>query len=354
MNAPSPSKHPQSRHRDHAIAFVLSLFCLLTFMLTITMSVAASPIAHVNPSHAHRFDAPNNPLFYINHSPLTATEDVTYTLVISTLDPDQPSGGVILTMVHAPSWLWFKSFRGGAATFIGRPTNEAVGNHVISLELQRGSGLPTIQKFTITVLNTNDAPLFVTHPYATATLGQEYRYDISTEDPDAGDAFTLTVLSKPSWLAFTPTESGSGTLSGMVTQTDIETGPIVLQVQDAEGLSARQIFSITISTDPVTIGSVKGKITSGSLGVRDVAVSVYCHAVGEEVCLTVEYGRDVTDVGGNFGFGRLGVGQYELFFETPAGYTKIAPMIVSVKAGQVTTLPEIIITYKTFLPSLTP
>lgn len=104
----------------------------------------------------------------------------------------------------------------------------------------------------------------------------------------------------------------------------------------------------------MTVGSVKGKITSASLGVAGVTVVAQCYATGEVTCLTVESGRDVTDAEGNFSVERLGAGQYGLFFELPAGFIKIAPIIVSVKAGQVTILPDIIITSQLFLPTLAP
>ena len=336
-----------------AMTLGAAMFSLLAFILTLTLSIAASPIVHTQQRSTPKFDAPTSPPVFVSTPPLTATEDVTYTYAVKTLDPDRPDGnGLSLTLLRAPAWLSFHESPTSTATLRGLPTNEDVGEHAVSLMAVDGSGLATTQHFTITVLNVNDAPSIGSNLRSAFTAETFYHYNIWTYDPDVGDTITLTALTLPNWLIFTSTDERSGTLFGTPTHADIDTDSITFQVQDAAGLTTVQHFDVTIKAPRIITTGIKGKVTAAGFGVAGVDVYADCYTDYPNLCLVFP-SHTMTDIEGNFSF-NLGAMTYEVFFVLPAAHTPFLRMIVSVLDEQVTILPDIVVTYKTFLPTLAP
>lgn len=95
----------------------------------------------------------------IDSTPLTtATEDTLYSYTISASDVDGDSLNYSATTL--PTWLTFVDNGDGTATLSGTPTNSEVGDHAVLIEVSDGT-LTDTQSFTITVSNTNDAPVFL-------------------------------------------------------------------------------------------------------------------------------------------------------------------------------------------------
>ena len=104
------------------------------------------------------------------------------------------------------------------------------------------------QVFNITVANINDAPIFVSTPVLTAFQGITYTYAITITDPDLpyGDRITILTPSFPSWLTLVNYGNGTAMLYGIPTNADIGNYPIALYAIDRSGLSAQQVFTITV------------------------------------------------------------------------------------------------------------
>ena len=89
----------------------------------------------------------------------------------------------------------------GTADLSGTPTNDDVGDH--SVVLMVNDGTETVnQEFTITVANTNDAPVFTSTAIEEATEDVAYTYTATASDVDVGDELTFAVPTLPDWLTY--------------------------------------------------------------------------------------------------------------------------------------------------------
>ncbi|WP_230971554.1 cadherin domain-containing protein [Nitrogeniibacter aestuarii] len=131
-------------------------------------------------------------------SPVTgATEDAAYSYSITTTDPD--SGATLtITATTLPSWLTFTDNGDGTATLSGTPTNSEVGNHNVVLQVSDGS-LADSQSYTITVSNTNDAPVITSNGGGDAAIVRigdpsQSITTVTATDADAGDVLSFEIL----------------------------------------------------------------------------------------------------------------------------------------------------------------
>jgi hypothetical protein len=178
-------------------------------------------------------------------SPVTlAAEDETYQYVLQASDPD-PGTTLSFTGQTVPPWLTFTDNGDGTALLTGTPLNDDVGDHSVLILVGDGSAT-TPQSFTITVVNTNDTPRFVSPPVTGALQGQTYAYTIQAEDDDAGDVLVLTAPQLPSWLSLQDNGDGTGTLSGTPTNAHVGQNSVQLRVTDALDAFDSQSFVITV------------------------------------------------------------------------------------------------------------
>jgi len=94
----------------------------------------------------------------------------------------------------------------------------------------------------------NAAPMFDTAPWTIVDTGAIYSYEISASDADVGDAITLTAPTKPAWLSFASTGSGTATLQGSTATPG--THDVSLKVSDGHGGEATQNFTIRVNALP--------------------------------------------------------------------------------------------------------
>ncbi|MDM8528659.1 tandem-95 repeat protein [Anaerolineales bacterium HSG24] len=185
---------------------------------------------------------------------LEATEDTTYTYVVSITDPDVAVTDEQFSFANdLPAWLSLYEPRNGAATLEGVPTNDDVGSHKVTLKVTDSDGASDSQTFDIKVANTNDAPEITSNPQTIANQNVTYSYQVTLDDVDKGDQLTLTVLEKPAWLSWTPgtqeRQSGTnstGTLSGVPDITQFGVHNVKIQGQDKAGIMVEQVFTITV------------------------------------------------------------------------------------------------------------
>lgn len=186
----------------------------------------------------------NDPPEFISTPVENVDQDAEYLYVIEVTDAESTS--LILEAITLPDWL---SFDAEKAELSGVPLNEHVGGHPVVLSVSDGS-LTTEQSFTITVVDVNDPPFFLSVPNTAAIRNFSYTYNIITQDPDAGDTRNLQLLEKPDWLTFVNNNDGTGKLSG--TPGDAHVGApnsVKLRVVDKDGLMAVQEFDIKVIID---------------------------------------------------------------------------------------------------------
>ncbi len=176
----------------------------------------------------------------ITSSPvITATEGELYSYKFTAVDVD-PGDSITYSGLNLPSWLTFNSV---SQILSGTPTNENVGKHAITLLAVDSKKETSTQKFTLTVMNVNDAPVISSTPITTATEDSIYNYTLSATDVDKGDTLTYSAKTLPSWLSL---NAATGLVSGTPSNDDVGTHTVSLTVTDSAKESDSQMFSITV------------------------------------------------------------------------------------------------------------
>jgi len=174
-------------------------------------------------------------------TPVTsAAEDTVYIYNVTATDVDV---GDTLTITGTPAWLTLTDHGNGTATLTGTPTNDDVGDHLAELTLTDSADGTDTQNFTITVANTNNAPVITSTPVTTVDEDDAYSYIFTASDVDAGDELTLSVPTLPCWLSFAPE---TGVLSGTLTNDEVGDHAVVLRVNDGT-VDVDQNFTITVT-----------------------------------------------------------------------------------------------------------
>ena len=158
---------------------------------------------------------------------------------------------VVLSATEKPDWVTLIDHRDGTATLSGTPLSGDVGENAISLSAVDRDGAANTQDFTISIANVNDPPLFTSVPIDTATEDLPFQYDITTSDADDGfdveESWTITPRTAlPTWLTLTDDNDGTATLTGTPTNDDVGVHDVELEVEDLDGLTDAQAFTITV------------------------------------------------------------------------------------------------------------
>ncbi|AWB67172.1 hypothetical protein C2869_12320 [Saccharobesus litoralis] len=223
---------PSGNFNGTGLVTVVAVDESLTQTDTVTINVAAVNDAPV-------IDSTANP---------SATEDSAYAYTLSASDVDTDDS-LTYSAVTKPDWL---SINASSGVLSGTPDNDDVGTHGVTLSVTDGTTTDT-QSFTITVANTNDAPIIGSTAITSATEDSAYAYTLSASDVDSGDSLTYSAVTKPDWLSI---NASSGVLSGTPDNDDVGTHGVTLSVSDGTTTDT-QSFSITVANtnDAPVIGS---------------------------------------------------------------------------------------------------
>ncbi|WOF72519.1 putative Ig domain-containing protein [Parvibaculaceae bacterium PLY_AMNH_Bact1] len=149
-----------------------------------------------------------------------------------------------------PAWL---SFDAAAGTLSGTPTNNDLGDVTLTVTATDIEGATAATNFTVTVLNTNDAPTTVSSlTNQTAVEDTSFSYTVPAvlfEDVDVGDTLTLSARLAgggvlPDWLSF---DAATGEFSGTPANGNVGSIDIELVATDSEGAQAFHPFSLSIA-----------------------------------------------------------------------------------------------------------
>ena len=172
-----------------------------------------------------------------------ASEDAAYTgsLAANANDPDF-GDALSFSKVSGPSWLSVAS--NGALS--GTPGNANVGANSFSVRVTDSAGLSDDATLSITVTNTNDAPVFAADPMngGSATEDSAFSGSLSgtASDVDAGDTLSYSKVSGPPWLSV----ASNGALSGTPGNSDVGPSSFTIRVTDSGGLSDDAVWNVTV------------------------------------------------------------------------------------------------------------
>ena len=209
-----------------------------TFDLVVANTNDAPTVANPIPNANATEDAAFNFTFAAN---TFADQDVGNALTYSA----QTGGGGAL-----PAWL---NFDGATRTFSGTPTNAHVGTISIDVIANDGNGGTVTDTFSITVANTNDAPILANAiPNQNATEDSAFNFQFNSNtfsDVDVSDTLTYSAQlaggsALPAWLSFDPV---TRTFSGTPLNAHVGTVSIEVIADDGNGGSVTDTFTITVA-----------------------------------------------------------------------------------------------------------
>ncbi len=185
-----------------------------------------------------------------------ADEDATFSFVVPADTFTDPDAGDTLSYSATlsdgsalPIWLSFDAL---TQTFSGTPENADVGNVSVRVTVTDSSNASVFDDFTLTVNNTNDAPIVnLSIAEQMAIEDQVFMYQIpagTITDPDVGDTLIYSATRAdgsplPAWLNF---DASTQTFSGTPAEDDVEDFDILVTATDTAGESVTVTFSLLV------------------------------------------------------------------------------------------------------------
>jgi hypothetical protein len=169
---------------------------------------------------------------------LSVNEDSKYEVDYSSSDDGQ--GAVIWSLATAAAgWLNIDSATG---VLSGTPRNAHVGSYWVNVSVEDDHNGRSSHNFTLTVNNTNDAPIITTQDVLTATEDQLYFVKYKAADDDK-DNIVWSLTTEATWLTLGP---ATGELSGTPTNLDVGIWEVTVACADGNGGTASQFFNLTV------------------------------------------------------------------------------------------------------------
>ena len=189
------------------------------------------------------YDYSNFTLTLKNMPPIITTKPNNYStedeLYFVDFDSDEDNQGTIAWEMDTDSiWLYFDNDTGELR---GTPTNEDVGQYMVSVSVNDGNGGIGWYNYSITVFNVNDPPHINTTPLTTVIDGERYSvlFNATDEDPVA-DKLTWELMTNATWLDM---DADTGYLSGIASEGIFW---VKVTVSDGHGGTDHTHFTITV------------------------------------------------------------------------------------------------------------
>ncbi len=171
----------------------------------------------------------------------TSTHDLLLPVVLHLTPVNQYPGEPQGNEGRAPDGSWLIDLSGDLpASGILEPGQSSAGQ---TITIDSPNGTPVAyDPWASGVLAGNEAPVFVTSPVTTATVGQEYQYQAIGFDPD-GDQLSYLLDGGPAGMTVDP---ATGLLTWTPTLSSPALAQVVLQVYDSSGTPATQAFIVQV------------------------------------------------------------------------------------------------------------
>ena len=187
--------------------------------------------------------ADNHAPYIISQPSSTAVANLLYTYKVQAYDID--SDVLTYTQQSMPAGMTFNAF---TSTFSWTPTAVSTGN-TVQVTVSDPSGAQVIQRFTIDVINDQNAPIIQPHADFNITAGQPFVYDVVAADADTGDLLTYSINSNPAGMSID--QSGHIRWQSQTTDNTVSGQPKTFNVvvTDKAGKSATQSFAVNLAGD---------------------------------------------------------------------------------------------------------
>ncbi|MEE2658108.1 MAG: putative Ig domain-containing protein [Candidatus Latescibacterota bacterium] len=193
-----------------------------------------------------RVRAANEPPRVISTPPTTAVEDSLFSYVIEVADAD--SDAVSFAVLSGPEGLNVDSI--GTVTWL--PLQADLGNASAQIRITDDAGSVNTHAISLTVSNTNDAPIIEAIPDTTLMEDVEFSLSVTATDEDLLDSvFTFALAAAPDSAAL----DSLGVLTWTPLQSDVGQDTISVVASDPQGASDTLSFTVIVSevNDPPAI-----------------------------------------------------------------------------------------------------
>ena len=127
-------------------------------------------------------------------------------------------------------------------SFVPDVAGDYVAQLVVSNDLKTSA--PDTVKITVTGSSVNRPPTITSTPVTTANTGELYSYDVNATDPDAGDVLSYSLTTAPDGMSI---DTATGLIQWTPAPAQAGNPSVIVKVQDQDGLSATQGFTIAVS-----------------------------------------------------------------------------------------------------------
>lgn len=197
---------------------------------TLTLSVSDGTLTSAEQTVTIDITDVNETPFFTSSPGTAATEDQAYSYTITADDPEGDS--LTFSATTLPAWLTLQDNGDGTATLSGTPTNAYTGDNPVTINVNDGS-IDSTQSFTITVANTNDAPVASNASFST-NEDTPYNGTLPAATDDDGDTVTYSLgvqaangaaaINSDGTFTYTPDADFNGSDSFTYTVSDINGG----------------------------------------------------------------------------------------------------------------------------------
>ena len=195
-----------------------------------------------------------------NHAPVISSTppagvkaEKLYSYPVVATDPD---AGDALTYTFASGVPSGMSIDAATGLLQWTPTAAQVGTHSgIIIKVSDQNGLFATQSIDITVKPANRAPSIGSSAPTVATENEPYIYAVQASDPDAGDTLSYSLPTAPDGMTI---NQNTGLISWTPASAQIGEHPVIVQVQDQDGLNTTQGYTVTVAVASVIVPNVEG------------------------------------------------------------------------------------------------
>ena len=147
------------------------------------------------------------------------------------------------------------------------PSGADVGTQDVVVRVTDSDSLFATQSYGILVTDVPYAPVITSTPVTTAAVDVAYSYDVEASDAD-GDVLSYSLVEAPSGMAIDGT---SGLISWTPTSAQVGSHPVTLQVDDGNGGTATQSYTVAVAAAPNTAPNITS--TPATTAMEGVAYS---------------------------------------------------------------------------------
>lgn len=181
---------------------------------------------------------------------ISATEDSAYAYDVNASDMDA-GDSLTYSLTTSPSGMSIDSITG---EITWTPDNSQVGNNNVIVTVDDANGGSVNQSFPIAVANQD--PTITAIADQSATEDSQFTYNIESDDEGVGST-TYSLTTSPNGMGI---NQDTGAIIWTPDNTQVGTPDVVVEVDDGNGGTDTESFSITVANNPPTITAIADQV----------------------------------------------------------------------------------------------